>query len=95
MARPLVGVRLRVCVCVCFGGDRLEVVPSPVVWTDTLRVIGNLRQFSQHVFRLFGVVCDLGPKQLRRIAGFNLKESALERDRKKVWVGGCVDGANG
>lgn len=62
----------------------LEVVPSPVVWTDTLRVIGNLRQFSQHVFRLFGVVCDLGPKQLRRIAGFNLKESALERDRKKL-----------
>ncbi len=66
--------------------DSLATVPCAVVWTDTGRVIGGLRQFSQHVFRMFGAVVDVGPKQLRRIAAFNLKESAQDRVRKSVGV---------
>ncbi len=66
--------------CVC----RLAKVPSPVVWTETGRVVGNLRHFAQLLFRTYGIVCDIDNKQLKRIATFNFSDCVAERARKQV-----------
>jgi hypothetical protein len=69
---------------------RVVDVSSPFVWRTGGRAIGSLKQFAALAFSLYGIVCDLGPKQLRTVAAANIKECLVERRRAMVRV--AVDG---